>query len=135
MTYSVFQTLISFPAALRESITSAAAWCVAEISDVDEFVGEGAKAVRRHFEDLLSWDESCVESGWSRFELSTAEEKEMPRLAPWSRHGQVTASARAELGFGERVESFYGRRLAVDKKRTTAGAFRPIILTSKTIFL
>lgn len=84
MTYSVFQTLISYPAALRESIASAAAWCVAEISDVDELVGGGAKAIRRHLEDLLSWDENCVESGWSRIELRTVEEKEMSRLAPWS---------------------------------------------------
>lgn len=65
MTYSVFQTLVAFPAALRESIASAAAWCVTEMCDVDEFVGEGAKTVRRHFENLLSWDESCVESGWA----------------------------------------------------------------------
>lgn len=39
----------------------AAAWRVADMSDVDELVGGNAKAVRCHFEDLLSWFDSQAE--------------------------------------------------------------------------
>lgn len=46
---------------------------------VDELVVEGAKAVRRHFTGVLSWDRSRGENGQSGYELRTVEEA---HLAP-----------------------------------------------------
>lgn len=62
MAYIIFQTLIFFPAARRESIAGVAAWCVADVGDIDELVGLRAKAVGRHLNGHLILDRSGMES-------------------------------------------------------------------------
>ena len=53
-TYVVLQRLFSLSTALRISIAGVAAPCLAEMSGVDEFVGERVKAVRHYNKDPFS---------------------------------------------------------------------------------